>query len=135
MDGTVCIPFGQRIFEIPTTKKPAFLPALECLRMWWDVTVVAGEGFEPSTFGLCIPLQLPLPDESVCGLDFLFTLDQHMLPLGCLPSSLYTFSFTELTEGAWLGVTPLAASPNLTGDRTEVSFCTAQCRMRSQASR
>ena len=26
--------------------------------------VVAGEGFEPSTFGLCAPLQLSLPGES-----------------------------------------------------------------------
>ncbi len=25
-----------------------------------DIALVAGEGFEPSTFGLCLPLQLSL---------------------------------------------------------------------------
>ena len=35
--------------------------------------LVAGAGFEPATFGLCLPLQLSLPYE-VCGLDFPFTL-------------------------------------------------------------
>jgi len=33
----------------------------------------AGVGLEPTTFGLCVPLQLSLP-KSVCGLDFLFIL-------------------------------------------------------------
>jgi len=36
--------------------------------------LVAGAGFEPTTSGLCVPLQFSLPDESVCGLDFPFTL-------------------------------------------------------------
>jgi hypothetical protein len=34
---------------------------------------IAGRRFELLTFGLCVPLQLSLPDQSVCGLDFLFT--------------------------------------------------------------
>ncbi len=33
-------------------------------RRGMSVSVVAGEGFEPSTFGLCVPLQLSLPGES-----------------------------------------------------------------------
>lgn len=37
------------------------------------LVLVAGTGFEPATFGLCVPLQLSLP-MMVCGLDFLFTL-------------------------------------------------------------
>ena len=52
--------------------------------------LVAGAGLEPATFGLCIPRRLSPPDlKSVCGLDFPFTLNEC---LGCLPSSLYTFS-------------------------------------------
>jgi hypothetical protein len=54
--------------------------------------LVAGVGFEPTTFGLCLPLQLSLPGYPVCGLDFPFTLDTLSRSLGCLPSSLYTFS-------------------------------------------
>ena len=74
-------------------------------------------------------------DEPVRGLDFLFTLGPALPPLGCLPLSLYTFSESLTAFKAWLGVTPLTASPNLTGCRTEVSFCAAQCRIRCQASR
>jgi hypothetical protein len=37
-------------------------------------TMGAGIGFEPMTFGLCVPLQLSLPVWTVCGLDFLFIL-------------------------------------------------------------
>ena len=87
--------------------------------------LVAGEGFEPSTFGLCAPLQLSLPGNPVRGPDFLFILGPALPPLGCLPLSLYTFCRSAMAPPAWLGVTPLPASPNLTGDRTEVSFCTA----------
>ena len=36
--------------------------------------MVAGAGFEPTTSGLCLLLQLPLPGEPVCSLDFPFTL-------------------------------------------------------------
>src|SRR5262245_53739611 len=36
--------------------------------------LVAGGGFEPPTSGLCVPLQLSLPGEPVCSLDFPFTL-------------------------------------------------------------
>ena len=38
--------------------------------------LVAGAGFEPATFGLCIPLQLSLHPARArfCGLDFPFTL-------------------------------------------------------------
>lgn len=36
--------------------------------------LVAGGGFEPPTSGLCLPLQLSLPGEPVCSLDFPFTL-------------------------------------------------------------
>ena len=39
-----------------------------------EVQVGAGVGLEPTTFGLCIPLQLSLPEKPVCGLDFLFIL-------------------------------------------------------------
>ena len=53
--------------------------------------MVAGGGFEPPTSGLCLLLQLSLPGEPVCSLDFPFTLGRY--PLGCLTSSLYTFSF------------------------------------------
>jgi len=68
-------------------------------------------------------------DKPVCGLDFLFTLGPALPPLGCLPLSLYTFFKRVLALKAWLGITPLPASPNLTGDRTEVSFYTAHCRI------
>ena len=56
-------------------------------------------------------------------------------PLGCLPSSLYTFSVDLTATRAWLGVTPPTASPTLTGDRMRVSSRAAQCRIKSQASR
>ncbi len=36
--------------------------------------LVAGGGFEPPTSGLCLLLQLSLPGEPVCSLDFPFTL-------------------------------------------------------------
>ena len=64
----------------------------------------------------------------VCGLDFLFTLGPASPPLGCLPSSLYTFFRSISASKAWLGITPLPASPNLTGDHAEVSFRTARRR-------
>jgi hypothetical protein len=41
--------------------------------MCWG-RLVAGGGFEPPTSGLCVPLQLSLPGEPVCSLDFPFTL-------------------------------------------------------------
>ena len=66
-----------------------------------------------------------IQDNPVCGPDFLFILGPALPPLGCLPSSLYTFFRSAPAPSAWLGVTPLPASPNLTGDRAEVSFCTA----------
>ena len=39
---------------------------------------VAGAGFEPATFGLCVPATVFTagPGRTVCGLDFLFTLGQ-----------------------------------------------------------
>jgi len=39
---------------------------------------VAGAGFEPATFGLCVPTTVFTagPEGTVCGLDFLFTLGQ-----------------------------------------------------------
>jgi hypothetical protein len=39
-----------------------------------DNDSIAGVGFEPTTFGLCLPLRLSPPDDSVCGLDFPFAL-------------------------------------------------------------
>ena len=37
--------------------------------------VVAGAGFEPATFGLCVPTTIFIAGQkAVCGLDFLFTL-------------------------------------------------------------
>ena len=47
--------------------------------------------------------------------------DRLLPPLGCLPSSLYTFSASFTGRRAWLGVTPLTASPNLTGYHIGVS--------------
>jgi len=73
--------------------------------------------------------------EPVRGLDFLFTLGPAPPPLGCLPLSLYTFSTALRVGRAWLGVTPPMASPNLTGDRAEVSLCAAQCRISTHRSR
>ena len=61
--------------------------------------------------------------------------DRLLPPLGCLPSSLYTFSASFTGRRAWLGVTPPTASPTLTGCRTRVSPRAAQCRIKSQASR
>jgi hypothetical protein len=76
------------------------------------IKLVAGSGFEPLTFGLCLPSTVftawinqfvvwtvPLPSA---------------LLLGYLPSSLYTFSIS----GAWFGITALLASPSLTGKHT-----------------
>ena len=45
-------------------------------------------------------------DSPVCGLDFPFTLGPALPPLGCLPSSLYTFFKSVLALKAWLGITP-----------------------------
>ncbi|MEB3181327.1 MAG: hypothetical protein VKL59_20170 [Nostocaceae cyanobacterium] len=74
--------------------------------------LVAGDGFEPSTFGLC------LPSTAFAAWNNQFVVWTVPSPsaflLGCLPSSLYTFS----TYGAWFGITALMASPSLTGKRT-----------------
>jgi len=43
-------------------------------------------------------------------------------PLGCLPSSLYTFSSTVADTEAWLGITSPPASPTLTGVHVQVSL-------------
>lgn len=67
----------------------------------------------------------------VCGLDFPFILD---FTLGCLPTSLYTFS-KPFRFRAWLGITSLTASPNLTGKRIQVSLYAAHCETESQALR
>ncbi len=88
----------------------------------------------PRPLGYAYHYSLRCLEEPVCGLDFLFTLGPAQPPLGCLPSSLYTFSNNGSVARAWLGITAPPASPNLTGDHTEVSFCTAPCRMNSQAS-
>ncbi len=75
--------------------------------------LVAGLGFEPKTFGLCLLLQLSLLHHEswrVCSLDYTF------LRLWRRPavSSLYTFS--PYYRRTWLGITILKASPNLTGN-------------------
>jgi hypothetical protein len=54
--------------QSPRSAKLSYTPLEHAL-------LVAGAGFEPATFGLCLPLQLSLPKSLVCGLDFLFTLD------------------------------------------------------------
>jgi hypothetical protein len=53
--------------------------------------LVAGHGFEPWTFGLCLPLQLSLPQLRRIGLLVWTVPSPSSLTLGCLPSSLYTF--------------------------------------------
>ncbi len=90
--------------------------------------MVAGEGFEPSTFGLCVPLQLSLPGESSLwsGLSLHPRTGLAAVRMPAI-KSLHLLS-EPMTLEAWLGVTSLPASPNLTGDRTEVSLCTAHCR-------
>ncbi len=80
--------------------------------------LVAGAGFEPATFGLCIPATaFAAGSHAVCGLDFLFTLGRTVRGL---PSSLYTFLESRLGSGL-----PVKASPNLTGDHARVSLCAA----------
>jgi len=53
---------------------------------------------------------------------------------GCLPSSLYTFSISN-SDRAWLGVTLLTASPNLTGDPTRIASCGAHGAIKRKESR
>lgn len=65
---------------------------------------VATPRFELGTCRLCLLLQFSLPNCFVCSLDCLFTRS------GCLPFSLYTFIISD----AWLGITIVKASPNLT---------------------
>ncbi len=92
-------------------------------RRWW----LRGRDLNPRPLGYACHYSFRCPANPVCGLDFLFTLGPAAPPLGCLPSSLYTFPESVAALRAWLGITPLPASPNLTGDHTEVSFCTAHC--------
>ncbi|MEE9270121.1 MAG: hypothetical protein V3V49_07655, partial [Candidatus Krumholzibacteria bacterium] len=96
------------------------------------LVLVAGAGFEPATFGLCVPLQLSLPTIGLWSGLSLHPQRFFQRLLGRLPSSLYTFS--EILR-AWLGITSPTASPNLTGVRTRVSPCTAHCWIRFHASR
>ncbi|MEM9906396.1 MAG: hypothetical protein AAF921_15370, partial [Cyanobacteria bacterium P01_D01_bin.44] len=57
--------------------------------------LVAGAGFEPTTFGLCLPLQFSLPEISLWpGL----SLYPQLYLLGYLPTSLYTFSSRSLAR-------------------------------------
>ncbi|MEH2218043.1 MAG: hypothetical protein V7K72_13190 [Nostoc sp.] len=74
--------------------------------------LVAGSGFEPLTFGLC------LPTTTLVAQLYWFVVwtvpSPSSLSLGCLPSSLYTFLISE----AWFGITALLASPSLTDKRT-----------------
>jgi len=98
------------------------------------MVLVAAVGLEPTTFGLCLPTTVFTATDvsiSVCSLDFLFTL--FIKEGGCPPSSLYTFP--DEYVGAWLGITTLKASPNLTDDHPDISVETALCEMSFQASR
>lgn len=73
--------------------------------------LVAGAGFAPATFRLCIPLQFSLHD-LFCGLDYVFFSERS------LPFSLYTLP----PRRSWLGVTwsrGTRASPNLTSIRAK----------------
>ena len=79
--------------------------------------MVAGLGFEPRTFGLCVPRQLSLPPfASLCEAKrvgfVVWTIPSPCQPSGkrgCPPSSLYTFSLCfalrSKASGAWLGIT------------------------------
>ena len=75
--------------------------------------LVAGIGFEPMTFGLCILLQFSLPRTNrVWSLDFLFTLPAIGGVRGSAIKSLHLLRY--IIE-AWLGITIVQkASPNLT---------------------
>lgn len=58
---------------------------------------MAGGGFEPPTFGLCVPLQFSLPElSSVCSLDSPFTLSRtvRVLPI----ESLHLLRFRSLAR-------------------------------------
>ena len=67
---------------------------------------IAGAGFEPATFGLCLPLQLSLPERSVCGLDFPFTLSRtvRVPPIKSL-------HLLAIKLRAWLGITIASGFP------------------------
>ena len=92
-----------------------------------------GRDLNPRPLGYARHYSFRCLGNPVRGPDFLFILGPALPPLGCLPSSLYTFRRSATAPPAWLGVTPLPASPNLTGDRTEVSFCTAHSLLRGVA--
>ncbi len=77
--------------------------------------LVAGTGFEPMTFRLCIPTMAFATRRQIknlsliCGLDYPFTLSGIRL-LVSTPSPTNFFKFVFV----WLGITMLKASPNLT---------------------
>lgn len=73
----------------------------------------------------------------VCGLDFLFifaVLLNEELPKMSAIKSLHLFA-NKTCQQTWLGITQLAASPNLTEYHTQISLCTAQCERRFHALR
>ena len=60
------------------------------------LNLVRTSGFEPLTHSLAYYLQLSLPPEDVCSLDFLFTIQFSLIR--CFPLSLYTFSFLSFAR-------------------------------------
>jgi len=58
--------------------------------------------------------------QPVCSLDFPFTLGPATPPLGCLPSSLYTFSDCLTTFRAWLGIATTGGFPEFGRCHTRV---------------
>src|SRR5205807_1661726 len=98
--------------------------------------MVAGVGFEPTTFGLCLPLQLSLLRHYDFGGFVVWTFPSPLPPSGVgVPAIKSLHLPSQTSEGTWLGITPPGASPTLTGEPARISPRVAHCKIRFQASR
>jgi len=71
--------------------------------------------------------------ELVCGLDCPFTLSFYKTKTVRVPANQSLHLLLNL--GAWLGITPLTASPNLTSNHIQVSLYAALYKIKIQAGR
>jgi len=70
---------------------------------------IAGAGFEPATFGLCLPLRLSPPEST--SLWSGLSLHPQLYLLGRLPLSLYAFFHHFEVMKAWFGITTAKGFP------------------------
>jgi len=97
---------------------------------------VAGVGFEPTTFGLCLPTTVFTASfiyERICGLDFLFTLLLFLIVRVPAIKSLHLPSEALAKEGLARDY-HVKDFPEFDRIHTEISFCAAHCEIKCQAS-